>query len=488
MSETLPVLIVGAGPTGLTLACELARHGRDCLVVDKSPRLFIGSRAKGLQPRTLEVFDDLGVLEAVLAAGAPFPPFRLYSGTELQWERSLEEMLRLPVPVASPNVPYPRAWLIPQWRTDRILHDRFIQLGGRVELGTELTEFEQDSDGVTATLVRDGTSRRVRARYLVGADGGRSRVRKASGVGFEGESLESERTLIGDVRVKGLEGVACHILTRAGDVTLRFSLWNLPASDYFQFVATVASDDVPELSLESVRRLLEARSGRTDIQLEDLRWCSLYRVNVRMVDRFRLGRVLLAGDAAHVHSSAGGQGLNTGVQDAYNLGWKLAAVLGGAPVELLDTYEEERLPVAARVLGLSTTLHQSHFRAPSGSPPALHQLDISYRGGSLALEDRASPGALQAGDRAPDALLPEGKRLFEVFRGPHFTLLAFGCEPPTLDAQRVRIQRVASLEGYDVSEGCFVLVRPDGYIGAITSSAESLRQYLRRTALPGAAG
>jgi 2-polyprenyl-6-methoxyphenol hydroxylase-like FAD-dependent oxidoreductase len=478
MTQSVPVLIVGAGPTGLTLGCELARRGLACRVVEKAPRLFIGSRGKGLQPRTLEVFDDLGVLDAVIAGGSPFPPFRLYAGAEVQWERSLEEMLRGAMPEASSGVPYPRAWLIPQSRTDRILHDRFVALGGRVDLATELTGFTQDADGVTATLVHDGRAELVRAQYLVGADGGHSAVRKASGAGFAGETDETERTLIGDVRVTGLAGVACHILTRAGDPTKRCSLWNLPGGDY-QFVATVAAGDVPELSLAAVQGLIDDRSGRSDVRVHELRWLSLYKVNVRMADRFRIGRVFLAGDAAHVHSSAGGQGLNTSVQDAYNLGWKLAAVLGGAGPALLDTYEEERWPVAAQVLGMTTALHQRGFRPSTGPAPALHQLDITYRGSSLAVDDRPHPGALRAGDRAPDTRLPDGTRLFDALRGPHITLLAFQHDAAAVD-EHVRVLPVGRLDGYDVDAGHLVVVRPDGYLGAISASSATIRAYLAR--------
>jgi 2-polyprenyl-6-methoxyphenol hydroxylase-like FAD-dependent oxidoreductase len=497
MTREVPVLITGAGPAGLTLACELARRGVACRVIDKAPQLFQGSRAKGLQPRTLEVFDDLGVIDQILAGGAPFPSFRLYAGQELKWERSLEQMLGGPeakvdatAAAASEGAPYPRAWLIPQWRTDQILHDRFVALGGRVELETELVDFAQDADGVTVTLMSDRVSEKVRARYLVGADGGRSAVRKRSGVAFAGETLATERTLIGDVQVSGLEGVACHILTRAGDATSRFSLWNLPGSEHYQLVANIPGDDAsaPELSLTGVQRLLEERTGRRDVRLHDLRWISLYRVNVRMAERFRIGRVFLAGDAAHVHSSAGGQGLNTSVQDAYNLGWKLAAAIGGAAdgEALLDSYEQERLPVAAAVLGLSSKLHRQGFGPPAAgaATPALHQLDLSYRGGPLAVDDRAARGALQAGDRAPDAPLPgrgDGKRLFDLLRGPHFTLLVFGERAERLEGDaRVAVAEVGALPGYDVEAGQLVLIRPDGYIGAITASLETLRAYLTR--------
>jgi 2-polyprenyl-6-methoxyphenol hydroxylase-like FAD-dependent oxidoreductase len=469
----MTVLIAGAGPTGLMLACDLARRGVDCRVIEKAPRLFVGSRAKGLQPRTQEVFDDLGVIDAVRAAGAPFPAFRMYAGEEVVWERGLSEMLGVSEPERSPAVPYPGPWLIPQWRTEEILAERFTSLGGRVELDTELTGFTQDGDGVTAQTSRGP----IRARYLVGCDGGRSTVRKVMGVGFEGDTVETERTLIGDVQVEGLDGVFCHMFTKAGDITQRFSLWNLPGSRHYQFVASMAADEVPELTLDSVRRILRERSGRTDIRLHDLRWISLYRINVRMVNRYRAHRVLLAGDAAHVHSSASGQGLNTSVQDAYNLGWKLAAVLAGAPQELLDTYEAERMPVAADVLGLSTALHQRSFHTTPGPMPSIHQLDISYRNGPLALDDRAEPGQLRAGDRAPDGVLDDGVRLFDVFRGPDFALLAFGGATGDFD---VSMRELTQCDGYDVTDGTFVLVRPDGYIGAISTSPDTIRAYLNQ--------
>lgn len=480
-----PVLVVGAGPTGLTLACELARRGVGCRVVDKAPELFVGSRAKGLQPRTLEVFDLLGVSGAIQAGGAPFPPFRLYAGDEVRWERSLEEMLGTPsVPATAAN-PHPRAWLIPQWRTDRILSDRFAALGGRVELSTEVTGIASDDDGVTVTLERHGSIESVRADCVVGADGGRSFLRKACGFAFEGETLGGEATLIGDVKAAGLSGTACHILTRAGDPAERFSLWNLPGSEHYQFVVTMSTSDTPDLTLASVQRILDERSGRSDIRLGDMRWISLYRVNIRMVDRLRRGRVFLAGDAAHIHSSAGGQGLNTGVQDAVNLGWKLASVLRGAPSALLDTYDEERLPVAASVLGTTTRLHAQGFGGPRAAPPAIHQLDITYRGSSLAIDGIRRDGrALRAGDRAADGVLPDGARLFDHFRTGGFTLLAFGRRETgaALGVREVLID--APLEGYDVDDGSLVLVRPDGYVGIIARSPDDVRAYLSRVGRP----
>ena len=433
-------------------------------------------------------------------------------------------MLGIQEPVATPDVPYPSAWILPQWRTDEILHARLGQLGGQVELSTELVAFEQDTGGVTATVEHRGVRELIRAEYMVGTDGGRSFVRKALGVGFEGETFETERTVIGDVQVDGpLDRNHCHLLTRAGKTASsdRFSLWGLPGTEYFQLVFTVGADEVPALTLKGMQAVLEARSGRTDIRLHDLRWISLYRINVRMADRFRVGRVFLAGDAAHVHSSAGGQGLNASVQDAYNLGWKLGAVLSGALPELLDTYEAERFPIAADLLGLTTRWHRQDFMVPQdrgqGSDHALFQLSLNYRGGTLAWEDRVAPGSVRAGDRAPDAQCHDAAgaptRLFDVFRGPHFTLLAFGADADAVSAigshysylvRPFPIARpgtpaknagLADFGGHvhrgfgidpESTTQTLILVRPDGYIGLATEASNDLggrlKSYLGQTA------
>lgn len=475
----VPVLVVGGGPTGLTLAVDLARRGVACRIIDKSPEPFPGSRGKGLQPRTLEVFEDLGVLERVFAAGGPYPPLRAYAGERVVWEGRMSEH-REP----TPDVPYPNVWMLPQWRTEELLRERLAGLGGHVEFGTELTALEQDAHGVTATLVHAGSEERVRARYLVGADGGRSFVRKWLGVGFAGETHASDRMLIADVHVEGLDREHWHTWPDAGGRKLRVALCPLPGTDVFQLTVPLAPEDTPELSLESLQKRFAEASGRRDIRLHGPRWVSLYRVNIRRVDRYRVGRVFLAGDAAHVHSPMGGQGLNTGIQDGYNLGWKLGAVLAGAPESLLDTYEEERLPIAAGVLGISTRLYQRSVRGEEEAyrrGSETQQLGLHYRGGSLSRDTRETPGQVRAGDRAPDAPCQDATgaplRLFETFRGPHFTLLAFGSGHadtvarvnarygPTVKALAVIDPGGHARTAYDVEGDALVLVRPDGYIG-----------------------
>ncbi|MFD7660801.1 FAD-dependent monooxygenase, partial [Actinosynnema sp. NPDC059797] len=406
------VLIAGAGPTGLTLACDLARRGVEHLVVDRDPGAFAGSRGKGLQPRTLEVFADLGVVDRVLEHGGPYPPVRAYRRHEVVWERSMRE-----VSPPRDGVPYPEPLMLPQWRTCRILRERLAELGGRVETGVELTGFEQDGSGVTAHL----GGRRVRAEYLVGADGGRSAVRRALGVGFVGETDEDHRQLVADVRISGLDRDHWHVWVDGDSNHPAISACPVAGTDTFQVTTAL----LEHASVEDLQALLTEVSGRDDLVVGDLGWSSSWRPNVRMVDRYRVGRVFLAGDAAHVHAPTGGQGLNTGVQDAYNLGWKLA--LGTE--ELLDSYEAERVPVAAEVLGISTALLN---RARAGGEdamdrgdPALRQLGVHYRGSALSVDLRARPGSVRAGDRAPDGWCGD-RRVHEVLAGPGFTVLAFG--------------------------------------------------------------
>ncbi|MHA6758554.1 FAD-dependent monooxygenase [Streptacidiphilus sp. PAMC 29251] len=207
--ENTAVLIVGAGPAGLVLACELARRGVPHRLVERDERHFAGSRGKGIQPRTQEVFEDLGVIDRVRAFGGPYPPMRAYRGDEVVWEERIAE-LREP----TPEVPYPNPWMLPQWRTGEILRERLAELGGAVELGTALLGLEQDADGVNALLAGpgpDGAERWVRADYVVGTDGGRSTVRRLLGVGFAGETREEERMLLADVRAEGIDREYWHI-------------------------------------------------------------------------------------------------------------------------------------------------------------------------------------------------------------------------------------------------------------------------------------
>ncbi|MGI5529956.1 FAD-dependent monooxygenase [Streptomyces syringium] len=503
-SPATEVLISGAGPTGLVLAIDLARRGVRHRIVDRSERGFPGSRGTGIQPRSQEVFDDLGAIDALWAAGGPCPIVRIWEGTTRVGEQRIVEPAE-----PSPGVPYGEILMIPQWRTVEILTARLEELGGRVEFGTELTGFEHDAAGVTATL-RDagGAQQTVRAEYLVAADGGRSTVRKALGIAFTGEQVDARPVLIADVMVEAelLDRDHWHMWPRAegGILALRplenVETWQVMAGfDDASHEPDPARDATPE----ALARLITERTGHPGVRTGEVRWASSFRARAAMAERFRTGRVLLAGDAAHVHSPAGGQGLNTSVQDAYNLGWKLGAVLRlGAPDALLDTYDTERTRVAADVLRLSTSVHQAD---QSGGGPSLrgretHQLTLNYRESPLTRELRRDlpEGALRAGDRAPDAPCVDAASgtavsLFDAFRGPHFTLLALGdveCAAP--DAAWIRTYRVGGGPAADLLDteghakaaygsGLF-LIRPDGYVGLATDDPADVAPYLARVA------
>ncbi len=413
------VLIVGAGPTGLTLALDLARRGISFRLIEAAATPFQGSRGKGIQPRTLEIFDDLGVIDGILAAGSPYPKFRPHLGPFSLRMGSLSS----PTPPTD-SVPYPNLWMVPQGQTEAILRERLSALGREVEFGRALVTFTQNERGVEAEL---STGEKVKADFLAGCDGGHSAVRKTLGLRMEGESLDASTPwLVADLEVEGLDRRDWHAwpFARGGFI----ALCPLPNNSLFQFTSkakTVAA---------GIENVVHKVTGH---RVTRVAWSSIFQPAVRMVDRYRVGRVFLAGDAAHTHPPAGGQGLNTGVQDAYNLGWKLAHVARGGPDSLLDTYQAERLPIAAAVLGLTKRLHQ----VPSiKRGDATNQLALHYR--TSPLSSGVALGSLHPGDRMPGARLDDGSRLFDHLRGTHATELV----TPT---------------------GALILIRPDGYIAHI---------------------
>jgi 2-polyprenyl-6-methoxyphenol hydroxylase-like FAD-dependent oxidoreductase len=460
------VVIVGAGPTGLALGVDLARRGVGAVLLERAKTLFPGSRGKGVQPRTQEVFDDLGVLDAIRAAGGPYPVGMLWRDG-----RRLGEHRMFDPAEDDDGVPYGEPWMVPQWRTQEILRARLEELGGRIDFGREAVGVVQDEEGVTVHLASGGA---LRARYAVAADGGRSTLRRGLGIGMTGETVDPAPALVADVRITGLDRDHWHLFPpREGSGGGFLALCPLAGTEEFQLVAQFPDGTGPDPSPEGVRKLVAARTHLMPGDVTEVRWASEFRPRAALADRFRAGRVLLAGDAAHVHSPAGGQGLNTGVQDACNLGWKLDAVLrGAAPEELLDTYEEERRPVAAHVLGLSTAVHRGEVRRGTATTG---QLGLHYRASSLTEETRPAPGPVRAGDRAPDATV-DGVRLFDAFRGPHWTLLAVGTDAP-LPPLGVPVVRLGACPAYGT--GVF-LVRPDGYVGWAGASAEGLAAYAAR--------
>ncbi|TJZ53065.1 pentachlorophenol monooxygenase [Streptomyces piniterrae] len=473
----LEVLIAGAGPTGLALGIDLARRGVRALIVERQDGLSQGARGTGLQPRTQEVYDDLGVLDAVRAAGGRYPDIALWeNGRMVDTQQMIERV------DPTPCTPHSNVLMIPQWRHQELLHERLWELGGEILFGTELTDIAQDPDGVRARVrLADGSERTLDAAYLVAADGGRSAARKALGVGMSGPSLAPGAAVLADVAIDGLDRDHWHRwhLPNGGFVMIL----PLAGTDHFQCFA-MDPDRAPDTSADAVRDRLAAGTHLNRDQFREVLWSSVYRPKAGMADRFRAGRVFLAGDAAHIHSPAGGQGLNTSVQDAYNLGWKLGQVLRhGAPDTLLDSYETERRPIAAGILDTSTRLHESRSWRRGKD---LHQLGIGYPDSPLTreLRDDLPEDALRAGDRAPDApcTTADGAptRLFNAYRGPHFTLLTLGdtdldtatlpADPPFLRTVRVGGQAPDLIDtdghirdAYGDRPAAF-LIRPDGYL------------------------
>ncbi|WP_406870586.1 FAD-dependent oxidoreductase [Thioclava sp. 'Guangxiensis'] len=491
MLEDLDVLIVGAGPAGSTLAVDLARRGVSTRIIDKSPHGFPGSRAKGIQPRSLEVFEDLGALDDILAAGSPYPPLGIHLGPV-----RIPKRMSKPAP-ESDATPYRDTWLIPQFSTDSIIQKQLAPFGVQVEYGTELLGVEQDDSGVTARIAGPSGPEELRARYVVGADGGASLVRKSVGIAFEGQTNEADRMIILDCRIEGLGRNHWHVWPGLGG---RFAgACPLPHGDLFQVMIRLQPGEAPDLSDAALNERFRKQTHSGKLRLSDIQWKTVFRPNIRLAARYREGRVFLAGDAAHVHTPMGAQGLNTGIQDAYNLGWKLGQVLAGAPETLLESYEAERQPIAARVLGLSTAKYEALNRLDPASIKRgadEKQLGITYKGGPLASSEAEATTTLQSGDRAPDAKLADQDRtplrLFDATRGPAFTLFAIGQEARaelaavTWPENGAGLTRVA-IDGtagealslsdpqgsfrsiYGIAADTLILIRPDGYIGEIAT-------------------
>jgi hypothetical protein len=381
------------------------------------------------------------------------------------------------------------------------MRERLVELGHRPEFGCELVGLEQDTEGVTVRLAGKAGEQSLRVRYLVGADGGRSFVRHALDIGFPGETL-GVRAVVADVVLTGLGREAWHRF-HEGSMDRQMSLCPLAGTDWFQLQAPIPLDGDVDLSAKGLSAMVAARTGRDDIRIQSVVWASAYAMNARLADRYRVGRAFLIGDAAHIHPPTGGQGLNTSIQDACNLGWKLAAVTAGAPDALLDSYEEERRPIAAGMLGLATKLLDAARRGEMRRGREVQQLDLGYPDSVLALEKPERRGGLLAGDRAPDAPIcgaaGQATRLFALFKGPHWTLLGYDVDgsavPPrpglhihTVGPRGDIIDDNGYLRGaYGLKSGEWVLVRPDGYIGAMVSSDEiaALERYLQGVGFAG---
>ncbi|NUV58699.1 rifampin monooxygenase [Streptomyces sp. CAI-85] len=469
------VIVVGAGPTGLMLAAELRLHGVRVLVLERDPEPTPVVRALGLHVRSIEVMDQRGLLERFLAHGTQHRVGGFFAGLGTRWPDRLDTA-------------HSYVLGIPQTVTDRLLAEHATDLGAEIRRGSELVGLSQDDDGVTADLA-DGT--RLRARHLVGCDGGRSTVRKLLGVGFPGEPARVE-TLLGEMRVTTEQEELAAVVARVRETEKRFGLGPLGDGAYRVVVPAdgVAEDRTVPPTLDDFKRQLRAYAG-TDFGVHAPRWLSRFGDATRQAERYRVGRVLLAGDAAHIHPPTGGQGLNLGVQDAFNLGWKLAAeVAGWAPPDLLDSYHAERHPVATAVL--DNTRAQMELMSTAPGPQAVRRLlselidfedvnrylieKITAIGVRYDFGDGDGDGHELLGRRMRDITLKRG-RLYELTRTGRGLLLD--------QTGRLSVAGWADRVDHvvDVSEELDVpaiLLRPDGHVAWAGEDQRELVGGLRR--------
>jgi len=535
-TQATQVLIAGAGPTGLVLAAELARRGITCRIVDKAAGPSTHSKALGVHARTLELLEKLDVADEMVARGRPLERGHLYAGGE-----------RLATVDTSPlreDTHYPFILSLPQNETERILLRRLAMLDLRVEWNTELQTATPRDDGITVLLQStDGKKEHSEVPWLVGCDGARSTVRSLCGFDFEGSHYD-EIFDLADLHIDGpLEAGCFNSFLGEDGICLAVPL---PQAGQYRVVATEnvqEQADPRPLDLALLQERFDRRAGEAagmQLHLRDPIWMSRFKISRRLVKTFRRGRVLLAGDAAHIHSPVGGQGMNIAVHDAFNLGWKLALVLNGAAEEqLLESYDAERHPIARQVLRMTDlgtraiTLKHAWAQALRNRFLALMtsrdftqrsflrnaaELTMHYKG-AASVGGAGLSGLPAPGERAPDALLSAGTphRLYEHFRGAGFVLLLFtGFRDharaagmlPFAHELAIRFHPLASLclvsttplasppqnvtvlhdytrqahQRYAAHSPCLYLIRPDSHIGhcAAPPAPEDLSAHLEQ--------
>jgi len=511
------VLVVGAGPTGLTLAAQLRAGGASVRLVDQNLDRAHESRALAVQPRTLELLRGFGLAEELVRRGNPAVQLRIHAGSRVVHAQLFD--------IGLDDTAFPFLLFVSQAETEALLGDHLATAGVRVERSLRFEAFRDTGNGLVCTLRhRDGTRQAVRTRYLAGCDGAHSTVRQQAGIPFLGGGYP-QTFLLADLDVDGLApGTVNAFLTDHGP--LFFFPLGHPAPWRIITMRPRGSGDVSDeaavsthpVSLAELQALADTATGGR-LRLRDPVWATAFRLHHRHAARYRAGRVFLAGDAAHIHSPAGAQGMNTGIQDAVNLGWKLALVARGvAPEALLDSYDAERRPVGAFVLRFTdraftavTSSHPAARLARTHLVPRLIPLALRFRAGraaafrtvsQLGIRYRHSPavqpcGRLagrgpRAGDRLPDARVTRDGRpcwLHEALTGPAFHLLLCGpadaWDADTVEAIRQRhsalltVHRLDRRPGSDVLHdhtgraqsrlrvggNAHLLVRPDGHIG-----------------------
>jgi 2-polyprenyl-6-methoxyphenol hydroxylase-like FAD-dependent oxidoreductase len=464
----IDVIVAGGGPTGMMLATELRLQGVHVVVLEKEAEPAKVVRALGMHARTIEVLDQRGLVERFLALGKQYPLGGFFAG--------------IPKPAPELDTTRPYTLSIPQPVTERLLTEHAVELGVEIRRGCEVIGLAQDDDGVTVELA-DGTQ--LRSRYLVGCDGGRSAVRKLLGVAFPGEPPRVE-TLLGEMRLTAPQDELTAVMTEVRKTQLRFGA--MPLGDGVYRVVTpaagVAEDRTVPPTFEEFKHQLRVTAG-TDFGVHSPRWLSRFGDATRQAEQYRVGRVLLAGDAAHVHPPLGGQGLNLGIQDAFNLGWKLAAEVNGwAPEGLLDSYQAERHPVAAEVL--DNTRAQTELMAVEPGPQAVRRLvaDLMDFGEvnkyliekiiSIRVRYDFGEGHELLGRRLRDVGLKRG-RLYELLHGGRGLLLD-QTGRLSVAGWADRVDHVVDVgEELDVPA---VLLRPDGHVAWAGDDQDELLSHL----------
>jgi 2-polyprenyl-6-methoxyphenol hydroxylase-like FAD-dependent oxidoreductase len=535
-NQFVDVLIVGAGPVGLTLANDLAGRGASCRIIDQLAEPTRRSKAHGMQSRTLEALDTIGLAEPIMAAAQrPQPPFLILSGDRQIARIDFASFL---------HSPYPYQVVIWQQRIERVLESELEKRGHQIERGKRLLFFEMNGGGVTATVdPGGGENETIRSKWIIGCDGGQSTVRHVLNLPMQGTTM-SGCFWLGEF----------DIAWRRPRDTM-YEWWHkdgMVATDYIDFTdkwhvfVEFRQDPKEKPNLATMSALFRERTEDPRATLNNPDWIDKLMVNQRMPDRFIVGRAILAGDAAHVHSAAGGQGMNTGMQDALNLGWKLALTISGAASDtLLQTYESERLPNAQGVLRTSRTYHQIEiphgfigrwiggeiFKAiqsiRSFGDAALARagmLNVNYEGSPLSVQHhRQKIPHSRAGWHIPDAPCRRNgrvERLFDIVRGPSANLLLFAGVDPDKETiasltatektlghlkSQLRTHLIFASEGdaarAKLDDGSIIIdggahlqtalgmstpeviyVRPDGYIGLRCQHLDngSLEEYLKR--------
>lgn len=455
-TSEIVVLVIGAGPVGLTMANELTRRGISCRIIDKNSAPTDKSKALVVHARTLEVLDNMGLAANFVAAGLRAKGMKMW----------INGSLATTVVLGKIDSTYPFPLLIEQSTTEHLFIEHLAEQGIQVEREIELTDFSQDSEGVTTILKHaDGTTEQVRCKYLVGCDGAHSTVRHKLNIAFEGKAYR-ELQWLADVHVDWeVEPNFINIF-----IDKKVSMLVIPMiGGHYRLIITLPEDSKvssEDLTLEEVQEQVDLIMPGF-MRLSEPRWLTVFHTHHRKVDRFYEGRVFLAGDAAHIHSPTGGQGMNTGIQDAHNLTWKLAQVLRGqAEPQILDSYQAERNPIAEKVLKQTDLI----FRASGSNNPifsqvrnhlipvvtslaivreklqkVMLQLDINYRNSPFVSHTEHNSGHLRSGDYAPYAPLtiegqPQIQSLYDLFRQGQYTLLLLSGKHPTAQAYRQLVE------------------------------------------------